>query len=202
MLKMCAPPIFEVRDMRSIVMLSLGFLLACAGGTRCETDIPWTDRPVRVDRSAQDYERLPRLTLGLEGGQIIRFPFRLDMHDSASFAADGKEYVLTDLMPVARDRLCTTLQGMRWPCGRNAAIYVNNLFRGRSVTCKSEQLQGRIGLSQCRTPSLHFSYDIVAKGFAFPSGDGTDLEQALAAAKLRRQGIWQDRGCDLSAHSC
>jgi hypothetical protein len=63
-------------------------------------------------------------------------------------------------------------------------------------------MEGRIGLSQCRTPALHLSYDIVAHGFAFPRETNSDLEQALAAAKLRRLGVWQDAACSLTAHYC
>jgi endonuclease YncB( thermonuclease family) len=165
-------------------------------------DGTWTSKPVRVDPTKQNYERLPGLTMGLEGADSISFPLRIEMHDSASFAANGIEYRLKELKAVAADRLCRSETGARWPCGAQASIFVSNLFRGKTLICKVEPTPSYVVLSGCRTTLIRIPQEIVAQGFAFLSGGQSDLEVALTSAKLRRAGVWRDAACADAVHSC
>lgn len=176
--------------------------LTLAGSAFADDAPIWTDRPVRIDRSKQDYERLPTLTLGLEGGTNVSFPVRLDMHDSGSFSANGVEYVLRDIKPIADDRICKTQAGARWPCGRQASVFVSNLFRARTVICKVEQLSDKVALSGCRTTRKRIPYEIISRGMAFPATDNSELAAALLQAKAQRAGIWRDAACATALHSC
>lgn len=181
------------------LILVLQFVASCAIAAE---DPIWTSKPVRVDPSKQDFQRLPSLMLGLEGAESISFPIRIDMHDSASFSANGVEYQLKDLKGVAANRLCSSETGARWPCGAQASIFVSNLFRGKTLVCKVEQTPARVMLSGCRTTRMRVPQEIVAQGFAFPSSGESDLEAALMRARLRRAGVWKDAACAAAVHSC
>lgn len=183
------------------ILLILALQLVASGAPAAE-DAIWTSKPVRVDPSKQSFERLPSLTMGLEGGENVSFPLRIDMHDSASFSANGVEYQLKDLKAVAANRLCSSETGARWPCGAQASIFVSNLFRGKTLVCKVDRTADHVMLSGCRTTRMRVSQEIVAQGFAFPAGGESDLEAALMGARLRRAGVWKDAGCALAVHSC
>ena len=185
---------------RAIVYVSV--FLRLASGSVAAEDTIWTSKPVRVDPAKQNFERLPRLVLGLEGGESITFPFRLDMNDSASFTADGVTYRLKDLKAIAPDRLCQTDTGARWPCGKQSAIFVANMFRGKTFVCKVERSAQRIELSGCRTTRMDIPREIVTQGFAFPAGSDVELQTAMMTAKLRRAGVWKDAACATAFHSC
>lgn len=165
-------------------------------------DAIWTNRPVRVDPTKQNFERLPSLVLGLEGAETISFPLRIDMHDSASFSANGTEFRLKGLRAVAADRLCRSQTGARWPCGAQASIFVSNLFRGRTLVCRVEPKPDHVQLSGCRTTGMRIPQEIVGQGFAFPAAGDSDLEAALISARLRRAGVWKDAACAEALHSC
>lgn len=175
--------------------------LTTHGAALAEESI-WTNRPVRIDRATQNFERLPNLVLGLEGGESISFPARVDMHDSASFSAGGVEYVLADLKPVAADRVCRTGHGVRWSCGAQASVFVGNLFRGRTLVCKVGRERDRVALSGCRTTGMRISPEIVSRGHAFPIAGDSDLEAALLRAKAQGAGVWKDADCLMQNHSC
>lgn len=183
------------------IFLMLVLQLVASSAVAAEDQI-WTSKPVRVDPSKQTFERLPSLMMGLEGGENIRFPLRIDMHDSASFSANGVEYQLKDLKAVAANRLCSSETGARWPCGAQASIFVSNLFRGKTLVCKVEPTPDRVLLSGCRTTRIRVPQEIVAQGFAFPAGGESDLEAALMGARLRRAGVWKDAACATAVHSC
>ncbi|MET3614932.1 endonuclease YncB(thermonuclease family) [Rhizobium aquaticum] len=165
-------------------------------------DAVWTSKPVRVEPSRQNFERLPTLMLGVEGGVSISFPLRIDMQDSTSFAANGVNYQIKDLIPVASSRLCQTQAGVRWSCGKQASIFVGNLFRGKTLACKVERKADHIALSGCRDLRMEISKEIVAQGFAFPDGGNGDLQTTAMSARERRAGVWNDADCLNALHSC
>lgn len=183
-------------------MLLIVFLQLAVSSATASEDRIWTTRPVHVDPLKQNFERLPSLSMGLEGGQSVSFPSRIDMRDSASFVANGVEYQLRELKGVAANRLCRSETGGRWPCGVQASIYVSNLFRGKTLVCKVEPMGDRVMLSGCRTTLIRIPWEIVAQGFAFPSNGESDLEPAVTTARLRRAGIWKDASCATAVHSC
>lgn len=184
---------------RALVFIAVTFTFCCPALAQ---DTIWTNKPVRVDPSQQDFQRLPNLVLGLEGGESISFPTRIDMRDSARFAAAGVEYALAGLKGIAPGRLCTSETGARWPCGTQASVFVSNLFRGRTLVCKVERSVTLVMLSGCRTTQMRIPFEIVAQGFAFPAGGDGDLEAAVSRAKAQRAGVWKDAVCAGAAHSC
>jgi endonuclease YncB( thermonuclease family) len=185
---------------RAIVCVAV--LLCLASWAAAADDAIWTSKPVRVDPAKQNFERLPRLVLGLEGGESITFPSRLDMNDSASFTAGGVTYRIKDIKAIAPNRLCQSDTGARWPCGKQSAIFAANLFRGKTFVCKVERLAQWIELSGCRTARMDIPREIVAQGFGFPAGSDVDLQTAMMTAKLRRAGVWNDAACATAFHSC
>ncbi len=165
-------------------------------------DSIWTSKPVRVDPARQNFERLPEKVMGVEGGEPVSFPIKIEMHDSASFSANGAEFILKDLKGLAANRLCRSETGMRWSCGSEARAFVGNLFRGRTLICKVERQPGKVLLSRCRNNRLDIPSEIIARGFAFPNAENGELEPALMKAKAHAQGVWKDVAC-LGAHwSC
>lgn len=186
--------------MRWFALSALG-LLILSGASGAEESI-WTNKPVRVDPAKQNFERLPSLMLGLEGAETVVFPMNIQMRDSVSFSAEDVNYVLKDLRGIALGRICQSASGPRWACGAQAAVFVGNLFRGRSLLCKTERRPGVVALSGCRTASLRVPFEIVARGFGFPESGDSDLEAALLKAKAQRAGVWNDAVCATQLHSC
>lgn len=186
--------------MRLIVSAAL-WLLVVVSSAPAEDPV-WTSKPVRVEPSRRNFERLPTLMLGVEGGESISFPLRIDMHDSTSFTANGVNYQIKDLIPVAANRLCQTQAGARWSCGKQASIFVGNLFRGKVLVCKVEPRPDHMALSGCRDLRMEISKEIVAQGFAFPDSGNVDLQTTAVSARRRRAGVWNDADCLNALHSC
>lgn len=183
--------------------VSLSVLLQVVAATAVFAgDSIWTSKPVRVDPSKQNFERMPDRVMGVEGGETVSFPVKIDMHDSASFSANGGEFVLKDLKGIAANRVCTSETGARWSRGAEARLFVGNLFRGRTMICKVERQPGKILLSQCRNTHMNIPFEIVSRGFAFANADNGELEPALMKAKARAQGIWRDVACIAAHWSC
>lgn len=181
----------------------LAMLLQVAAAEAAFTgDAIWTSKPVPVDPAKQNFERLPDRVMGVVGGETVSFPLKIDMHDSASFSANGGEFVLKDLKGIAGNRLCTSETGARWSCGAEARVFVGNLFRGRTLICKVERQPGKNLLSQCRNTRMNIAFEIVSRGFAFPNADNGDLEPALMKAKAQAQGVWRDVACIAAHWSC
>ncbi len=126
-------------------------LQVAAGEMVLAEDSIWTSGPVRSIRLRKISSDCPIVFMGVEGGESVSFPNRIDLHDSATFAAGGSEFVLKDLKGIPTNRLCASETGARWSCGNAARVFVGNFFRGRTVICKVEREPGKILLSQCRT---------------------------------------------------
>lgn len=165
-------------------------------------DSIWTTKPVRVDPSRQNYERLSDRVMGVDGGETVSFPVRIEMHDSTSFSANAVEYVLADLQPIAANRLCTAANGSRWPCGLQARIFASNLLRNRSLTCKVQRSPDKVALSGCRDTRINIAAELVSNGHAFPASEGSDLDVAREKAKARAAGVWRDSACIGASQTC
>jgi len=190
-----------VAKLRASVCCTLVVQLFLCGIAKGDDSI-WTSKPVRVDPGKQKLERLPGLVGGVEGAEKISFPSRIVMHDSTRFSANGTDYVLSDMKPVAPGRLCKSEAGARWPCGTQASVFVSNLLRNRTLFCKIERAPDHVALSGCRTGGTRIAIEIVRRGFAFPENGDSELESALTSARAQRAGIWRDAACLASVQSC
>ncbi len=65
--------------------LYLAALLFAPVSDASAEDSIWTTKPVRVDPARQNYERLSDRVMGLDGGERVSLPVRIEMHDSTSF---------------------------------------------------------------------------------------------------------------------
>lgn len=165
-------------------------------------DSIWTTKPVRVDPARQNYERLSDRVMGLDGGERVSLPVRIEMHDSTSFSANAVEYVLADLQPIAANRLCQAESGARWPCGLQARIFASNLLRSRSLTCKVQRSPDKVALSGCRDTRINIALELVSNGHAFPASDGSELDVAREKAKAKGAGVWRDIACIGADQTC
>ncbi|WP_411037384.1 thermonuclease family protein [Shinella sp. BYT-45] len=151
----------------------------------------WTDRPVRIDRRKQRYERLavPLLPTLLR----IRVSSRVNVLDSASFEDGGRLYVLTDIVPVDPSRFCRGAAGAIAVCGQQARIALRWRIANRTLSCKEDFRGGLVSFLTCRSEGKDVAEALVASG----AGWAATPRLYAAQEKAMRQGtgIWMDQEC-------
>ncbi|MCO6187239.1 thermonuclease family protein [Rhizobium sp. L1K21] len=170
---------------------------------------PWTTKPVRIDRSKQNYERLPPPDSTAEKREaeerlfVKRLPQQITMEDSATFRAGGKSYILAGIKPVPADRICASDTGSRWPCGRAATLFAGRLLSRQLLRCALAVQEGEgIRLSDCEIGQKNVQAEIVANGHAFASPASKDLNAAMEKARQTRKGVWRDKACFKQGGNC
>lgn len=108
----------------------------------------WTAKPVRIDRSRQNYERLPApidpWPLKFRGDRSVR------IIDSATFERQGQRYRLAGAPVVARAEVCKDDQGRRTACGLKAFKALDNALRGKFVECRVDAGDEAVSTTRCR----------------------------------------------------
>lgn len=158
----------------------------------------WTDRPVRVDRDNQEFERIgpapapekaqsptERFSLGFSARS------RVKVLDSVSFTANGIAYRLVDLEPVASSRICRNADGTRWACGLRARASLSSLLGSQSVRCAPEGKTEDFEMVECRRLGRDLGEAQARGGHALASVGGRYADTE-AAAKAASEGIWAD----------
>lgn len=151
----------------------------------------WTDKPMRIDRKAQAYERL--------AVEPIVLPLRLQptarvtVFDSVSFADGGRLYVLTDAVPVDPKRFCRDTEGTVAICGQQARIALKRLITGKSLTCEEDIRFAGVSFLTCSAGGKDLAETLVANGAA--SATTPRLAGIQDDAIRRRAGIWIDAEC-------
>lgn len=178
------------------VMLALLAFGAMAHATGLEpgpvsNDPIWTDKPVRVDRKRQTYERLAVATVELP--LRIRPTARATVFDSASFRDGGRLYVLTDAVPVDPKRFCRDGSGTVAICGQQARIALKRLIAGKSLTCEQDIRFGNVSFLTCSADGKDLAETLVAAGAA--SAATARLAPLQQDAMRRGAGIWVDAEC-------
>lgn len=151
----------------------------------------WTDKPVRVDRKKQSYERVkverkvPDFT--------IRPTARVTVFDSASFEENGRLYVLTDAVAVNPKQLCRGDNGRIAACGQQARLFLKRLIANRTLACQENFRAGSAAFVTCVAGEADLAQTLVAKGAAWAATPR--LATLQQAAMTRVAGIWIDTEC-------
>ena len=151
----------------------------------------WTDKPVRIDRGKQTFERVEvkRKVLPL----ILRPTIQVKVHDGASFEENGRFYVLTDAVAVQPKQLCRADDQRLVLCGQQARIYFRRLIAGRTLTCREDFRLGRTSFVTCAVAEVDLAQTLVTKGAAWAATPRFANEAQTAMAQ--KVGIWLDPEC-------
>jgi len=82
-------------------------IVSCVAAAHAEDDVLWPQKPVRIDRSKQHYERLPALQESIDRRTWLVVPSRITINDSAAFTFDGTTYRIGNIHPISTKRMCT-----------------------------------------------------------------------------------------------
>ena len=151
----------------------------------------WTDRPTRIDRSSQTYERIPgidqRYTLLLKIGGDVRFA------DGASFERDGIVYLVAGVSAPSPDQLCRTDDGRRFVCGARSRAFLRKTTFGHYLECTPIRLGRYLKLIDCRLGARALSEILVSSGHVRSVSSKFDALEDRAMAQ--RSGLWADPAC-------
>jgi len=164
-------------------------LLAAFPALADDTPI-WTDRPVRIDRRAQTYERI-----GVErriAPLRIRVTPQVAVFDSSSFREGGRLYVLTGAVAVDPKRVCRGTSRIT-ACGLQARLYLKRLIAGRTLVCTEDFRTGLLSFVTCALQDKDIAGTLVEKGAARAATAALKAKQDDAIR--RGVGIWTDTQC-------
>jgi endonuclease YncB( thermonuclease family) len=177
------------------------FILSGGAPGAAEENNLWPQTPVRIDRSKQHYERLPAVQVAIDRRTWFIVPPRIMVLDSARFSADGKIYHISDIRPVQPKRLCDSIGGGKWGCGRLAAILLGNLVRGRKLLCTVVPGEKETVLERCGSGNKDVAAEILTKGFGHV-GEGSPLAAFQAEGQKTGAGLWRNPDCKLDFDHC
>lgn len=186
-------------------LISLSLIHLCllfpATSSRADDDALWTRVPTRIDRSKQHFERLPAVTTAIDRRAWLVVPPRIMVLDSARFTADGKTYHIADIRPVNAKRLCKSIDGGRWGCGRMGSILLGNLVRDKRLLCDVAAGEKETVLNNCLSGKTNVAREILSRGFGW-----VDTSSPLIGFQLEGQakaaGLWRNPDCKLDVARC
>lgn len=114
--------------------------------------------------------------------------------DGDSLVLNGTEVRLHGIDAPEFNQRCDSPQG-EYLCGREAAKALRTLLRGRTINCKSIDMDryGR-AVSICRDDEIDINREIVRLGWAVAYiRHGVSYVRAQQEAKAAKRGIWQGR---------
>jgi endonuclease YncB( thermonuclease family) len=179
---------------RVAAFLLLSIVAAEAAGLQpgpVSDDPIWTDKPVRIDRKTQDYERVkverkvPPLTL--------KPTTRVTVFDSSSFQENGRLYVLTGAVAVNPKQLCRGDGGRIAACGQQARLFLKRLIAKRTLACREDFRMGHASFISCSVGEADLAETLVSRGAAWAATPHLDAAQQKAMAQT--VGIWIDTQC-------
>ncbi|MBW8285293.1 MAG: hypothetical protein K0M55_17010 [Rhizobium sp.] len=155
----------------------------------------WTDRPVRVDRAEQRYERVA----GLFDPFVtkLRIKPQAQAFDGGSFRQDGSIYIIADVVAPDPKRICHADDGQISACGSKARAFLKSLINRRYLECRAWSVALRTWMIDCRIGHTRIAETLVASGYVRAARDA-DLMAVEQDAMRRRAGLWADAGCRLS----
>lgn len=164
-------------------------------------DVLWTDRPVKVDRGKQTFERLPSLVVIDTHKAGLDVPQFFKMIDSATFAFANQAYRIRNILPIRSGRICKASDGHRWACGRMSMVFLGRMIRGRRLYCDTPTPEGNLLLIDCKIGNRNIAEEIIARGFGHATGNETliEIERKAIAAKA---GIWENEACAENFRGC
>lgn len=98
----------------------------------------------------------------------------------------GRDLKIAGIVPTEPDRLCTTDEGERWPCGMVARTAFRNYLRGRSLECDvpGADWQGTANAA-CRMMEADLGLWLAQSGWAEAEAVSPYAEAAAEARKAR-----------------
>ncbi|HEV7248270.1 MAG TPA: hypothetical protein VGN93_14920 [Shinella sp.] len=151
----------------------------------------WTDKPVRVDRRKQTYERLAveHVMTPLR----IAISSRVTVLDSTSFREGDRLYVLTNAVAVEAKRFCRGEGGAIAVCGQKARIALRSLIANRTLFCQQDFRIGPAAFLTCTVRGKDIAETLIAAGAAWAATpEGVATQQR---AMQQKAGIWIDADC-------
>jgi hypothetical protein len=144
---------------------------ACLTVAKADEVVPWTQYPVRIDRTKQNFERLPPLPQQIDSRTWLPVPFQIQVIDSVRFAFGNRTYRIARVRPVARARMCRDREAGQWSCGQMGAVLLGNLVRGKRLLCYATTVGQETMPDQCQSTNRDIASQIVASGFGAAGGD-------------------------------
>jgi endonuclease YncB( thermonuclease family) len=158
----------------------------------------WTDRPVRIDRDNQDFERIgPSPEAAAAQAEADRFTLHftprspLTVVDSVTFESLGTRYRLAGLEPVPANRICRNDRGERWACGLRARASLSSLLKSEPVRCAPQGTVDDVEAVECQRLGRDLAEAQVRDGHAIASAGG-DYVDREATARAASEGVWGD----------
>ena len=176
------------------IVVGLALTFGRAGAAE-ETRAPWTDRPIRIDRSRETRERLPARS-SIDGEDGARTLLRVDtfprLADDVSFGAEGRRWRLAHVALPERARVCPREVGPGWACGLRAWAEVSAFLAGKRLRCAEvKEVEGApVPALDCAFRNVSVAETLVAKGWLVPdAGADADLIAAHTRAVAARRGL-------------
>lgn len=120
----------------------------------------------------------------------VAWPY--DIVDGLTFGPEGAAKThLAGLEGPARDAVCKDKFDQPWACGLQARAALNNVTRRQALTCTpSGPFKPGLPIpARCRG-EVDVARELVAAGFARPTGRDPDLESAEDEARRNERGLW------------
>ncbi len=182
----------------ALVMLLLAVLPRAAHAD----DAPvWTAKPVRIDRTKQNLERLPPLNKIEERRYVLQVPRSPEMPNGGSFYIGDNLYILRNIIVPPSKSLCLGRHNRLWTCGRHAYASLRYLISNKSLDCAKTAIAQKTYLIECRINALDPEALLVTKGLAIAISRRELLDQQFQAKQSRR-GLWESDSCLYAGTDC
>lgn len=173
------------------VLVALSPLAGAAAELHGSQQPIWTDKPLRIDREKQTYERV--VVRHEEPPLSLRPTNRVKTFDGASFREGGPLYVLTDAVAVDPRQLCRGQEDRLAACGQQARLFLKRLIAGRKLGCREDFRDGAVRFVTCTLDGADLAGTLVARGAAWAATPR--LAAVQQDAMRRKAGIWFDIDC-------
>jgi len=181
------------------VLAALGAGVAFAAETGDER--LWTDRPVRIDRALQTYERLPPRNFYPRLPDRVFVGERPDILDGASFRVGGRIYLFRHISAPPPGALCKGRGGRLWTCGRQSMLRLRAALVGQTLRCAAEPVALGVSLVACNNAAGNPELTQVVEGLVI-ANSGRALLEKQDQTKQARKGLWSNGECRDGIRHC
>lgn len=132
----------------------------------------WTDRPVRVDRDRQQFERIPAKTAAAPTSapqvHYVEIGRDLKVVDAANFSTSGIAYRVVGIAGLKPNEICRDMLGRRWACGVRSRATLRSLLQRRHLAakCTVERADASPVEVACIYSNQNLADYLVARGLA------------------------------------
>lgn len=159
---------------RYIWLLSALGLLFSGVTLKAEEPI-WTDRPVRIDRSTQQFERIPavgpRAAASAPTVPSIVIGKDIKVIDAANFITSGRSYRIAGIAGLEPNQICRDDLGRRWACGVRSRATLRALLQHPLTRCVEEDADATPITISCTRAGRKLADYMIDRGIALRSGE-------------------------------